>query len=188
MHIVCPHCTTSYAIDLATLGAAGRTVRCSRCKEVWLARPEDAIEDGAGAGDGRQPAQADAQADAAAEWEAPGARGRQPGPNSCRRQPLDLSRLAGRRCPTPDPMPTGPRWPQDERGGRRRGARRQSWFRSVPAAAGVAAGAAGQALRQPADRLRRHGRAGAGAGRSGASTWCGCCRRPRRSTKWSGSR
>jgi hypothetical protein len=26
------------------LGAAGRTVRCSRCKEVWLAHPEDAIE------------------------------------------------------------------------------------------------------------------------------------------------
>jgi predicted Zn finger-like uncharacterized protein len=47
MHIICPHCTTSYAIDLATLGGAGRTVRCSRCKEVWLARPEDAIEAGA---------------------------------------------------------------------------------------------------------------------------------------------
>jgi predicted Zn finger-like uncharacterized protein len=44
MHIICPHCTTSYAINLATLGVAGRTVRCSRCKEVWLARPEDAIE------------------------------------------------------------------------------------------------------------------------------------------------
>jgi predicted Zn finger-like uncharacterized protein len=44
MHIVCPHCTRSYAIDLATLGAAGRTVRCSRCKEVWLARPEEAVE------------------------------------------------------------------------------------------------------------------------------------------------
>jgi predicted Zn finger-like uncharacterized protein len=44
MHIICPHCTTSYAIDLATLGGAGRTVRCSRCKEVWLARPEDAID------------------------------------------------------------------------------------------------------------------------------------------------
>lgn len=44
MHIVCPHCTTSYAINLATLGDTGRTVRCSRCKEVWLARPEDAIE------------------------------------------------------------------------------------------------------------------------------------------------
>jgi predicted Zn finger-like uncharacterized protein len=43
MHIVCPHCTTSYAVDPATLGVAGRTVRCSRCKEVWLARPEDAV-------------------------------------------------------------------------------------------------------------------------------------------------
>jgi len=43
MFIVCPHCTTSYAIDLATLGAPGRTVRCSRCKEVWLAHPEDAV-------------------------------------------------------------------------------------------------------------------------------------------------
>src|ERR1043165_3045779 len=44
MHIVCPHCTTSYAIKLETLGEAGRTVRCSRCKEVWLARPEDAVD------------------------------------------------------------------------------------------------------------------------------------------------
>jgi predicted Zn finger-like uncharacterized protein len=44
MHIVCPHCSTSYAINPATLGAAGRTVRCSRCKEVWQARPEDAVE------------------------------------------------------------------------------------------------------------------------------------------------
>jgi predicted Zn finger-like uncharacterized protein len=43
MHIICPHCTTTYAIDLSTLGAAGRTVRCSRCREVWLARPEDAV-------------------------------------------------------------------------------------------------------------------------------------------------
>jgi predicted Zn finger-like uncharacterized protein len=41
MHIVCPHCTTSYAIELATLGVAGRTVRCSRCRQVWLARPQD---------------------------------------------------------------------------------------------------------------------------------------------------
>ena len=65
MHIVCPHCTTSYAIDPATLGAAGRTVRCSRCKEVWLARPEDAIA--------LEPAIAAAshgETDAAAEWEA----------------------------------------------------------------------------------------------------------------------
>jgi predicted Zn finger-like uncharacterized protein len=67
MHIICPHCTTSYAIDPATLGAAGRTVRCARCKEVWLARPEDATEFAAPA-----PAMASAQAgdDAAAEWDA----------------------------------------------------------------------------------------------------------------------
>jgi predicted Zn finger-like uncharacterized protein len=70
MHIICPHCTTSYAIDLATLGAAGRTVRCSRCKEVWLARPQDAVEMVA-----PPPAMATAgqQAggdDAAAEWDA----------------------------------------------------------------------------------------------------------------------
>ena len=70
MHIICPHCSTSYAIKLATLGEAGRTVRCSRCKEVWLARPEDATELAAPA-----PAMAEASAqagadDAAAEWEA----------------------------------------------------------------------------------------------------------------------
>ena len=41
MHIVCPHCTTSYAVNPATFGEAGRTVRCSRCKETWLAHPEE---------------------------------------------------------------------------------------------------------------------------------------------------
>ncbi|NEU96598.1 MJ0042-type zinc finger domain-containing protein [Bradyrhizobium uaiense] len=67
MHIVCPHCTTSYAINPATLGEAGRSVRCSRCREVWLARPEDAI--GAVA-----PilAYQSAGSDLAAEWDAMG--------------------------------------------------------------------------------------------------------------------
>ena len=69
MHIVCPHCTTSYAINPAALGAAGRTVRCSRCKETWLARPEDAVEMAAA-----MPAMAESSPsagnDAAAEWEA----------------------------------------------------------------------------------------------------------------------
>ena len=44
MQIVCPHCSTSYSISPAALGEAGRSVRCSRCKEIWLARPEDAVE------------------------------------------------------------------------------------------------------------------------------------------------
>jgi len=67
MHIICPHCTTSYAINPATLGVAGRTVRCSRCKEVWLARPEDAVDPAA-----PQPAMAEAgssrQGQLAAQW------------------------------------------------------------------------------------------------------------------------
>ena len=70
MHIVCPHCSTSYAIDLASLGAAGRTVRCSRCKETWLARPEDAIEIPAPVPAMAESSRQDAEQDAAAEWEA----------------------------------------------------------------------------------------------------------------------
>lgn len=69
MHIVCPHCTTSYAINPAALGEAGRTVRCSRCKETWLARPEDAVEMATA-----MPAMAESSSsagnDAAADWEA----------------------------------------------------------------------------------------------------------------------
>ena len=70
MHIVCPHCSTSYAINLATLGAGGRTVRCSRCKEVWLARPEDAVEIVAAAPVMAVASQQSSEADAAAEWDA----------------------------------------------------------------------------------------------------------------------
>jgi predicted Zn finger-like uncharacterized protein len=70
MHIVCPHCITSYAINLETLGAAGRTVRCSRCKEVWLARPEDAFEMPAPEPFMAAAAAGSANDDAAAEWEA----------------------------------------------------------------------------------------------------------------------
>ncbi len=70
MHIICPHCTTSYAIDLATLGATGRAVRCSRCKEVWLARPEDATEVAAFAPAMAEAGGPSAAMDAAGEWEA----------------------------------------------------------------------------------------------------------------------
>ncbi len=37
MLIVCPNCSTSYAIEPASLGAAGRSVRCARCKSTWFA-------------------------------------------------------------------------------------------------------------------------------------------------------
>jgi predicted Zn finger-like uncharacterized protein len=74
MHIVCPHCTTSYAIDLATLGAGGRTVRCNRCKEVWLARPEDAVEVKAPAPAMAQAGDQAGSADTAEPWTAPARR------------------------------------------------------------------------------------------------------------------
>jgi predicted Zn finger-like uncharacterized protein len=72
MHIVCPHCTTSYAINPATLGPAGRTVRCSRCKETWLARSEDAIEMATAmpAAPGSAQSAPPAANETAAEWEA----------------------------------------------------------------------------------------------------------------------
>jgi predicted Zn finger-like uncharacterized protein len=70
MHIICPHCTTSFAIDPATLGAAGRNVRCSRCKQIWLARPEDATEMAAAEPAMAGASQQAANTDAAAEWEA----------------------------------------------------------------------------------------------------------------------
>ena len=65
MHIICPNCTTSFAVNPAALGAAGRTVRCSRCKLTWLARPEDALETVAVAA-----ARPGARRDVAAEWDA----------------------------------------------------------------------------------------------------------------------
>lgn len=37
MLIFCPNCSTSYEIDQAALGTAGRTVRCARCKGTWFA-------------------------------------------------------------------------------------------------------------------------------------------------------
>lgn len=43
MHIVCPHCTTSYAVDPASFGVSGRKVRCARCQEIWLAVPQELV-------------------------------------------------------------------------------------------------------------------------------------------------
>jgi predicted Zn finger-like uncharacterized protein len=70
MRIVCPHCTTSYAIRLETLGTAGRTVRCSRCKEVWLARPEDAVDATAPVPAMAAAGASSAESGAADDWEA----------------------------------------------------------------------------------------------------------------------
>jgi predicted Zn finger-like uncharacterized protein len=120
MLIVCPHCTTSYAIDLATLGATGRTVRCSRCKEIWLARPEDAVEAPAPI-----PAMAEAgdfgsEPDPAAEWEMLAADDAEEPP------------------PVVDSPPLAASWPEDalseqadDAGATKADAGRRTWFRRL---------------------------------------------------------
>jgi predicted Zn finger-like uncharacterized protein len=42
MLIVCPNCASSYMIDPAAVGAAGRAVRCARCTAAWhVGGPKD---------------------------------------------------------------------------------------------------------------------------------------------------
>jgi predicted Zn finger-like uncharacterized protein len=43
MLIVCPTCATAYQIQLAALGAAGRSVRCSHCKNTWFATADSVV-------------------------------------------------------------------------------------------------------------------------------------------------
>ena len=45
MLIVCPNCATSYMIDQAAVGPAGRTVRCARCKTTWHAGGPEPVSD-----------------------------------------------------------------------------------------------------------------------------------------------
>ena len=45
MLIVCPNCATSYMIDQAAVGPAGRTVRCARCRASWFAGGPEAEAD-----------------------------------------------------------------------------------------------------------------------------------------------
>jgi predicted Zn finger-like uncharacterized protein len=41
MKLTCPACATRYLVDPRALGAAGRKVRCARCKHVWFAAPPE---------------------------------------------------------------------------------------------------------------------------------------------------
>ena len=45
MLIVCPNCATSYLIEPASVGTAGRTVRCARCKTTWFASAPKPVND-----------------------------------------------------------------------------------------------------------------------------------------------
>ena len=125
MHIVCPHCATSYAINPASLGASGRTVRCSRCKETWLARPEDVMEPvtsvPAMAEEGRPSRDA-----LAAEWEAFGADEADTQPPVVDSPPIAGDWGTGDQPADPD-WPTAVRDEEDIPVGRRR---RQPWYRT----------------------------------------------------------
>jgi predicted Zn finger-like uncharacterized protein len=45
MLIICPSCSTSYTIEPGSLGTAGRTVRCARCKNTWFADATSAVSE-----------------------------------------------------------------------------------------------------------------------------------------------
>jgi predicted Zn finger-like uncharacterized protein len=45
MQIACPHCQTSYQVDPLSVGPAGRSVRCARCRTVWFAADTTALSE-----------------------------------------------------------------------------------------------------------------------------------------------
>jgi predicted Zn finger-like uncharacterized protein len=125
MQIVCPHCATSYAIAPQALGAAGRTVRCSRCREVWLARPEDAVEPATMA---PTAAHAGFQGDGAVadEWERLARETADDGPPDVESPPL-----AGWSAEDASEETDWPSAARDDSGDWEGGMRRRSWFRKL---------------------------------------------------------
>jgi predicted Zn finger-like uncharacterized protein len=43
MLIACPTCAASYEVDASLIGAAGRSVRCVRCRAIWFAAPPEQV-------------------------------------------------------------------------------------------------------------------------------------------------
>ncbi len=85
MDIACPTCATVYEVDDATVGEAGRKVRCADCGSIWRAfrdRPSELISRPAPQADAQEPVivtdpppMAPAEADVAATADLPAASG-----------------------------------------------------------------------------------------------------------------
>ena len=106
MLIDCPSCSTSYAIDPASLGTTGRTVRCARCKATWFASPNkqalavNAFVDGV-------IAEADAQS-ASPQSSAPAAAPPPPPPAAAAAAHDDFGAESESPMPEPDAAPAPP--------------------------------------------------------------------------------
>ena len=125
MLIVCPSCATSYMIDPASLGAAGRTVRCTRCKTSWFAGGPEA----------------------APNWP-PSPKPSRPKPRSSRRTPPAPNRRRHRPAAAGDrtaseaePAPAPPRRPRRRRSNRRPRPPQPATLAEPPAAPEAAQGA-----------------------------------------------
>lgn len=110
MLIVCPNCSTAYALTEAQLGQ-GRTLRCAKCRHTWRATPADAV-DGAASGPGMDDGGSfdrPAEPTAGVPPSPPTAPAKRPRAASRRRPPSPVAGLAAgiRRIPMPQLLLAG---------------------------------------------------------------------------------
>jgi predicted Zn finger-like uncharacterized protein len=72
MQIVCPNCETSYQVDPSSVGPAGRSVRCARCRTVWFAANTAVLSEIAASHRAEMAQFAVPEPEAPVEWPEPG--------------------------------------------------------------------------------------------------------------------
>ncbi len=111
MLIICPHCATRHEVPDDYIGEAGRKVRCSGCREIWLAErpaPADTVETAADNADER-PGTAETSAESGFDAVPPG-----DAPESAAPPPQGMPRPAKGRLKRPPPAASKSRferWP-----------------------------------------------------------------------------